>query len=745
MLASISRMKISKKLPLIIIGLTFLNVLAVTGLQQKLMYDDTLNVMKKELMAFQSAKKSALNFYLEKINNDVELMASSAYIRAALRDFNAGWQALEAGQKETLQSLYIDQNPHPLGQKEKLDSASDSSLYSMVHAKYHPWIRRFLQLGEYYDVFLFNAQGDLVYTVFKERDFATNLVNGEWKDSDLGNAFRAAKENAGTGKISFFDFKPYAPSNDAPAGFISAPILDEQGQFMGVFALQMPAGKINAIVSKADEIGKTAAAYLVGSDNLMRTNHTHEKEPTMLVRKVEEEGVSLALNGETGNLHAVDQQTGYKKISVYAPIDFNGVRWALITEISEDEVLESFYEMQIISVVCSLVILLIIGAIGAWYSRSLTNPIRKMVDTMKALADGNNGVSVPSLDRHDEIGDMAKAVQVFKENALEMERMEAEAEKSKIRVEQEKKAAMNKLADSFDERTSTVIMSLTSASQQMQQAAEKMTDASERTSEISSAVAAAATQADANVQTVAAATEELTASAQEIAQQINRVATMASNASSEAENTSKEVKNLQDMAVSIGEVVGAIKDIAEQTNLLALNATIEAARAGEAGKGFAVVADEVKKLANETARKTEEIDERVTRIQNAINSSVSAMDNIIRNVKNIDEATASVTAAVEEQNAATGEIGRNVAEASTGTQQVSQNIVTVQENAYETGETSKTVLVAAGELAKLSVELRAQVSGFLDEIRSDGSGQKTANSASAPANDANNGFAQAAE
>ncbi len=352
------------------------------------------------------------------------------------------------------------------------------------------------------------------------------------------------------------------------------------------------------------------------------------------------------------------------------------------------------------------------------YARSAVfKAMNNLSAAMRKLADGDKAADIPGLNRKDEIGYMATAVQVFKENAIEMERMEQEAEKNKIRAEEEKKASMHRMADDFDARTSSVINSLTAAARNMQQTAEKMTDASDRTSEVSSAVAAAATQADANVQTVAAATEELSASAREISQQINMVANMAGNASAEAENTSKEVHNLQEMAVSVGGVVGAIKAIAEQTNLLALNATIEAARAGEAGKGFAVVADEVKKLANETAQKTEEIDERVTRIQNAINSSVKAMDKIISNVRSIDEATTSVTAAVEEQNAATGEIGRNVAEASSGTQQVSQNIVTVQENAFQTGEASKTVLDAAGELSKLSVELRDQVGRFLAEIR----------------------------
>ncbi len=716
---TLSRVKISKKLPLIMIGLTVINVAAVTALQEYLMYKDSLQASQTALASDQIMQEEALRNYLTSIKEELVVLSDNGYVRDAIRDFDAGYKALGYAPDQQLQKLYIDDNSNKVGEKDKLDAAQDGSAYSAAHAKYHPWFHKLQQFREYYDVFLFNKDGDIVYTVFKERDFATNVLNGPWKDSDIAKAFADAKADPKDGNVHLYDFREYAPSNNVPASFISTPVMDENGQFLGVLAFQMPAGKINDMFKDMSDLGKTAASYLVGMDHLMRTDYAFEKEPTTLKMKIEEDAVIRALNGETGVFVDIDEHTKEEAVTTYRPFEFEGVKWAMVTEKLLDEVIIPFKEVQKFSIICSLAILLVVALISALYAGALTKAIKRMVETMKKLADGDNAVVIPGLERHDELGDMAKAVQVFKENAIEMERLSAEQEKQKARTEQEKREAMHRLADDFDQRTSNIILSLSSSSQQMQQMAAKMTGASERTSEISSAVAAAATEADANVQTVAAATEELAASAAEISQQINTVATMANTAATEAQITSKEVKNLQEMAVSVGEVVGAIKEIAEQTNLLALNATIEAARAGEAGKGFAVVADEVKKLANETAQKTEEIGDRVSKIQNAINSSVHAMDKIIRNVQNIDEATNSVTAAVEEQNAATREIGRNVTEASTGTQQVSQNIVTVQENAYETGEASKTVLQAANELSHLSRDLREQVSRFLGDIRGD--------------------------
>lgn len=379
---------------------------------------------------------------------------------------------------------------------------------------------------------------------------------------------------------------------------------------------------------------------------------------------------------------------------------------------------EALSELLTLSLITGLLIAALSILLSVLIGRALSKDIALVVGQMNRLSGGDLSFPIQGANRGDEIGQMAKAVDVFRENGLRIKKMEEEQEELKRQAERDKRQSMNALADNFDHRTSGIIQTLASAATEMQATANQMTSSSSNTAEASSLVAAAATEADSNVQTVASASEELSASSAEIAKQITNVAQKSSRASQEAQNTSYQVSELNALADSIGEVIGAIKDIAEQTNLLALNATIEAARAGEAGKGFAVVADEVKKLAMETAQKTEQIDDRVGNIQNAIRSSVEAVQRIIADVQQIDEATTTVASAIEEQYAATAEIGRNVSEASTGTQQVAQNIVSVQRNAEETGIAAGTVSTAAAELARISNDLQEQVKTFLREIRS---------------------------
>ncbi len=347
----------------------------------------------------------------------------------------------------------------------------------------------------------------------------------------------------------------------------------------------------------------------------------------------------------------------------------------------------------------------------------IARPIRMIVGVLQELASGRYQVEITGLDRKDEVGEVAKTAEVFRENGLAKIRMEAEQKEAESRAAAQRRQDMLRLADQFESAVGEVIETVSSASTELEASATTLTSTAEHAQQLATVVASASEEASTNVQSVASATEELSSSITEISRQVQELARVASEAVDQARTTTDRVGELSKAATRIGDVVELINTIAGQTNLLALNATIEAARAGEAGRGFAVVASEVKALAEQTAKATGEIGQQISGIQAATQESVGAIKDISDTIERLSEISSAIAAAVEEQGAATQEISRNVAQASQGTQQVSSNITEVQRGASETGSASSQVLSAAQTLSGDSNRLKLEVSKFLGTVR----------------------------
>ncbi len=347
---------------------------------------------------------------------------------------------------------------------------------------------------------------------------------------------------------------------------------------------------------------------------------------------------------------------------------------------------------------------------------AIARPISAMTGVMRRLADGDTGVDVPGSGRADEIGAMAAALAIFRENAVAAARLEAE--QAAERDAKERRARrLDALMGTFEARVHGLVGHLSAAASEMEATANAMSATAAETNRQSGSADEAARRSAGNVQMVATATEELAASALEVGQQVGHSARIARGAVDQVRRTDETVRALAQGAQRIGDVVRLISDIAGQTNLLALNATIEAARAGEAGRGFAVVAAEVKILADQTGRATDEISNQIAGIQAATESAVSAMQTIGSVIEEVSRIATAISAAVEEQQAATQDIARNVAEAARGGEVMTGTIGEVRQAAAQTGAAASQVLASANELARNSADLRGEVDRFLGDVK----------------------------
>ncbi|MBR0823636.1 methyl-accepting chemotaxis protein [Bradyrhizobium liaoningense] len=363
------------------------------------------------------------------------------------------------------------------------------------------------------------------------------------------------------------------------------------------------------------------------------------------------------------------------------------------------------------------VTVVVLAVVGFFLGRSISKALTGMVGAMTRLARGELSISIPGVGRKDEIGEMAGAVEVFRTNMAEAERLRAEQAEADARGRERRRADMQRLADVFEGAVGEVIDTVSSAATELEASSNTLTQAAERGNGLATAVAAASEEASANVQSVSSASEEMTTSISEISRQVQESSRVADVAVEQAQRTNSRVAELTKAAGRIGDVVELINIIASQTNLLALNATIEAARAGEAGKGFAVVATEVKALAEQTAKATGEISQHIGAIQTATQDSVGAIKEIGDTIARMSEISSAIAAAVEEQGAATQEISRNIQHAAHGTSEVSANIGDVQRGAGETGAASAQVHSAAQSLSQESNRLKHEVARFLESVR----------------------------
>ena len=369
----------------------------------------------------------------------------------------------------------------------------------------------------------------------------------------------------------------------------------------------------------------------------------------------------------------------------------------------------------------SAAIALCIAFFSHYFSRrTVVAPLKVMAQNMKRLASGDLKIEITNLEGHDEIGAMARALEVFKNNAVEMESLAVKQRENATRARGDREAARHRMADDFEAQVGIIVTSVAHSSVEVEKFARSITNSAEATAMESNAVASSLDAATANVQSAASAGEELAASIQEISRQVTRSAELATATVEDARKTDATVQNLAQASHKIGEVVSMISDIAAQTNLLALNATIEAARAGEAGKGFAVVASEVKSLANQTAHATAEISKQIVSSQTVTQSAILAIQKIGTRIAEMDEIATAIRAAMNQQESATREISQSMSQAAAGTSQVNHALVNVSRVADETGSVASQLSASSVTLSTQSTNLRLAVDKFVHSVRTAG-------------------------
>lgn len=709
-------MKLKLKLPLLVICGTLLTAI-VLGIAALFSSKNTIaGKIDQRAEAVILERKIALKKLYDDIERDIKFIAKDGDMLEAFKGFSSAWTS-ENLNTSYLQEQYITNNPNPTGKKLLLDAANDGSKYSQVHAEFHPWFKRYLEKGEYYDIFLMDLNGNIMYTVFKELDFATNITTGNGRQTDLAKVYASALDpSAKEGDVFFSDFAPYAPSANVPAAFVATPIF-KNGVKVGVVAFQMPVEKLHAIFLSRESFQEYEELYVVGSDKLNRSPVKYGKDMAILTQTINSDNVTRALAGNEGHVEGLNYNNVMTR-TTYMPFEYKNIKWAMIFDEELTGAYKDYYKLRDEIIWISAIITLIMAVLFYFGGqRIVIHPLSLIGGNLVDLAHNRTNINIFGLDRKDEFLDLAQSAETFRANIIKTHELQAAQKALEEKAANERRQLMIELADSFEHRMQSVVSGVAAAATELAKTAEGMSELSSNSNTTIMTANQSALSITQHVDSVATAAEELHSSVREISSQVHKSNDLIGDSVHKVQSADTYAKKLEESSEKVREVIRLIADISSQINLLALNATIESARAGESGKGFAVVANEVKNLASQTNKSVDEIAKVIDEMGQVSGGIIDALENVKGSVNRISEASVSIASAVEEQTVATNEIAKSAKEASQGTQMVSSGFEMVQGSSLEVNSASKQMSDAAKDLSMQAEALRQEVSSFIAEIR----------------------------